>query len=116
MYSRGTWVNFLVGVPIAFFSGVAVAACVLDDQQSALVGVAISASLLPPACNTGIIWVSYYFVVNNMLGINPNASTTEVHNEFRKAGAISLLLAVANIVLIYVASVIVFVLKWVSES
>ena len=34
---------------IAFFSGLGVALSVIDDQTSSLVGVAISASLLPPA-------------------------------------------------------------------
>lgn len=39
----------MAGIPIAFFSGLGVALSVLDDQTSSLVGVAISASLLPPA-------------------------------------------------------------------
>ena len=49
MLSRGTRTTFLCGIPIAFFSGLGVAVSVLDDQTSSLVGVAISASLLPPA-------------------------------------------------------------------
>jgi uncharacterized hydrophobic protein (TIGR00271 family) len=49
MYNRGTRQSFLVGFPVAFFSGMGVALSVLDDQSSSLVGVAISASLLPPA-------------------------------------------------------------------
>ena len=39
----------LLGIPIAFFSGLGVALSVIDEQTSSLVGVAISASLLPPA-------------------------------------------------------------------
>lgn len=46
--SRATMQNFWVGIPIAFFSGLGVAVSVLDDHTSSLVGVAISASLLPP--------------------------------------------------------------------
>ena len=55
MLSRGTRTTFLAGIPIAFFSGLGVAVSVLDDQTSSLVGVAISASLLPPAgkCREG---------------------------------------------------------------
>jgi uncharacterized membrane protein len=49
MLSRGTITNFWVGFPIAFFSGLGVAVGILDDQTNSLVGVAISASLLPPA-------------------------------------------------------------------
>ena len=49
MLSRGTRTTFLCGIPIAFFSGLGVALSVLDDSTSSLVGVAISASLLPPA-------------------------------------------------------------------
>ena len=49
MISRGTKTTFLAGIPIAFFSGLGVALSVLDDSTSSLVGVAISASLLPPA-------------------------------------------------------------------
>ena len=49
MISRGTKTTFLAGIPIAFFSGLGVALSVLDESTSSLVGVAISASLLPPA-------------------------------------------------------------------
>ena len=49
MINRGTRTTFLCGIPIAFFSGLGVALSVLEDQTSSLVGVAISASLLPPA-------------------------------------------------------------------
>jgi len=47
MATRGTWSNFLVGLPVAFFSGLGVAVGLLDENTSSLVGVAISASLLP---------------------------------------------------------------------
>lgn len=49
MESRASLVNFLVALPVAFFSGLGVAVSLLDEQTSSLVGVAISASLLPPA-------------------------------------------------------------------
>ena len=59
MMSRGTWSSFYVGIPTAFFSGLGVAVSLLDSQTNSLVGVAISASLLPPAVNAGILWVAW---------------------------------------------------------
>lgn len=59
MLSRGTRTTFLCGFPIAFFSGLGVALSVLDDQTSSLVGVAISASLLPPAGKKYLIHFNY---------------------------------------------------------
>lgn len=49
MYGRSSKYGFLAGIPIAFLSGMGVALSVMDDQVSNLVGVAISASLLPPS-------------------------------------------------------------------
>jgi len=45
-----------VGVAIAVPSGVGVAISVLGGNSGSMVGVAISASLLPPAVNTGLYW------------------------------------------------------------
>ena len=57
----GTRETLLAGIPIAFFSGLGVALSVLDDQTSSLVGVAISASLLPPAGKCSINLQLMYF-------------------------------------------------------
>ena len=46
--------------PIAFFSGLGVALSVVDDSTSSLVGVAISASLLPPAGEILILLLCIY--------------------------------------------------------
>ena len=46
--------------PIAFFSGLGVALSVVDDSTSSLVGVAISASLLPPAGEILILLMCMY--------------------------------------------------------
>ena len=61
MESRGTWESFIVALPVAFFSGIGVAVALLDDQTASMVGVAISAALLPPAVNAGIMWVAYAY-------------------------------------------------------
>lgn len=67
MASRGEFQNFLVSLPIAFFSGLGVAVSILDEQTSSLVGVAISASLLPPAVDAGILWIAYAFTKHGIL-------------------------------------------------
>lgn len=101
MTSRGEWTNFWIGLPIAFFSGLGVAVSVLDDQTSSLVGVAISASLLPPAINAGMLWVTSYFY---------DRDSIEKH-EFWEEGIISLGLTIANIVMIIISSMFMFRLK-----
>lgn len=114
---RCTWENFFVGLPVAFFSGLGVAVSLLDEQTNSLVGVAISASLLPPAVNAGMMWVAYgYFDKNRQEGHFNEDYDEELINsisreDFRKGGMVSLLLTLANIVLVIVASMIMFRLK-----
>lgn len=97
MTSRGTWTNFWVGIPIAFFSGLGVAVGLLDSQTNSLVGVAISASLLPPAVNCGMLFI----IEASKYG----------GSEYYKQGLISLALTIANIIFIIIASMIMFRLK-----
>ena len=98
MAGRGTMANFLVGLPIAFFSGLGVAVSLLDDQAASLVGVAISASLLPPAVNAGLLWVA-------------QAYTQDDEIDYYQYGLVSLALTVANIVLIWISAVLMFKMK-----
>ena len=56
MASRTGWSCLVVGLAIAIPSGVGVAISVLGGNAGSMVGVAISASLLPPAVNTGLYW------------------------------------------------------------
>ena len=58
--------NLVVGFLVAIPSGVAVALGVLGGNFGSLVGVAISASLLPPAVNAGILWFSALFIHLNL--------------------------------------------------
>ena len=103
MTSRGTMENFYAGIPIAFFSGLGVAVGLLDSQTNSLVGVAISASLLPPAVNCGMLLVIHIR--------DEYDSPTETWREY---GVISLLLTVMNIAVIIFAALIMFRLKEVS--
>ena len=57
----------IASILVAFFSGLGVAVSLLDDQTNSLVGVAISASLLPPAVNSGIIMISWYYFDKDVL-------------------------------------------------
>ena len=52
----GTLQGFYTGIAIALPSGIGVGLSLLGDNQASLVGVAISASLLPPAVNAGMLW------------------------------------------------------------
>ena len=49
---RALWVGALIAIP----SGAGVALSVLSNNAGSMVGVAISASLLPPAVNAGLFW------------------------------------------------------------
>ena len=109
MAVRGDWQNFYVALPVAFFSGLGVAVSLLDDQANSLVGVAISASLLPPAVNAGIVWVAYGFV-------DEEDRADAERSDYREAGVVSLLLTLSNIALIWLASVLMFRIKEVSAT
>ena len=56
--SRGEWIALAWGAGVAAPSGVGVALGVSSDQVSALIGVAISAALLPPITNSGLCLAS----------------------------------------------------------
>lgn len=166
MANRGTWQNLYIGCPVAFFSGMGVAVSLLDDQTASMVGVAISASLLPPAVNAGILWVAFIFEQTNSdilapqtltipcacfvqnitngeemsynntsldsfteatfrdtlfgLGITQSSTSSSDYeesptyysaSEYGNMGGISLLLTLANIVLIIVSSMLMFRIK-----
>lgn len=142
MASRGTLQNFLVALPVAFFSGLGVAVSLLDEQTASLVGVAISASLLPPAgkyinedrglprqrvlrthdtdtasmftilaaVNAGIIWIYYAYVQAGRLA-DPADDVPGADEKWGDRGLLSLFLTLANIILIWIASMFMFRMK-----
>jgi Domain of unknown function (DUF389) len=143
MLVRGTLQNLYVALPVAFFSGLGVAVSVLDDQTASLVGVAISASLLPPAVNSGALWVAYFFTNADKIGtvcdqlprINATVPENRLLNIFENSewscesilqrfgyhdyaqetyyqmGWISLMVTIANIILIWMSSMLMFRMK-----
>jgi uncharacterized hydrophobic protein (TIGR00271 family) len=115
MTTRGQLDTFLVALPVAFFSGLGVAVSLLDDQTNSLVGVAISASLLPPAVNAGILWVAYVFVKGGVLTSSPEsyAIVEEEYDskDYRRMGFFSLFVTLANILLIWISGMLMFRMK-----
>lgn len=112
MTARGTKQTFLTGIPIAFFSGIGVALGLLDESTSSLVGVAISASLLPPAVNCGILLLFAGQIRFNEN--NPRSRDREFNNDedpFVTMGIMSLSLTVVNVLVVWLAAALMFRLK-----
>ncbi|GBG29488.1 Hypothetical Protein FCC1311_057092 [Hondaea fermentalgiana] len=122
MWSRAYGTAVLVGISIAIPSGVGVALSVLGNNTSSLVGVAISASLLPPAVNTGTLLAMAILAntkyldlekieINTLIGENnTDWEAVTMHTILAGAGW-SLLLTLANIACIWVAGILMFKLK-----
>jgi len=135
MASRTGWSCLVVGLAIAIPSGVGVAISVLGGNASSMVGVAISASLLPPAVNTGLYWamalISYGFDDTNVFNkdlINDEiivdnepfkfeyASYGDIPQELFFRGLISFILTMVNIVCIIFVGVFILFIKQVSPA
>ncbi|XP_054164816.1 uncharacterized protein LOC128962466 [Oppia nitens] len=56
MQGRGTLKGIIYGIMIALPCGGAIAVTLLNDNQAALVGVAVASTFLPPFINTGLLW------------------------------------------------------------
>ena len=65
MTSRGNVRSLVTGIAIALPSGAGVALSVLGGNVGSFVGVAISASLLPPAVNAGLFWAAACYYGSN---------------------------------------------------
>ena len=123
---RALWVGVLVAVP----SGAGVALSVLGGNAGSLVGVAISASLLPPAVNAGFFWAlsALTAATGGAVGMYgpPNAagnSTPYTHyyseeqaEEAALLGLTSLALTLANILCIILTGIAILRLKEVTPD
>lgn len=69
--ARGQWRSLWVGGLVALPSGAGVAMAILGGNSACLVGVAISASLLPPSINCGSLWALSLMKVFKSLGQDP---------------------------------------------
>lgn len=112
MESRGKPIGLITGIAVAIPSGAGVCLSVIGGNTSSLVGVAISASLLPPAVNAGICFMQAVLIAAGAVESPPSES--DVH--FASIGAISFSLTVVNIVCIWMAGIVMFHVKEVSPS
>ncbi|XP_064617183.1 uncharacterized protein LOC135481265 [Liolophura sinensis] len=135
MKSRGLSRSLWVGVLIAIPSGAGVAFSILGGNAGSLVGVAISASLLPPAVNAGVLWAISLIsaisppaiIFNGTVIGEPNMPCPPFRNndyvpvyscsmakETILLGLISLLLTILNILCIFFMSIVVLKIKEVA--
>lgn len=112
MQIRGEPKGLLIGIAIAIPSGMGVCLSILGGNTSSLVGVAISASLLPPAVNTGICFVYSIFLA---VGVVEN-ETGETASEMAVVGGISFALTVINILCIWASGLVMFEIKEVAPT
>jgi len=106
MVSRGSASGLVLGMFIAIPSGMGVALSVLGRNSGGLTGVAISLSLLPPAVNAGMCWMTALLYRTGAAARNEGDGT-----DYAFVGAISLCLTLLNIVCIFIGGCIMFALK-----
>ena len=113
MESRGEIKGLITGIAIAIPSGMGVCLGILGGNTSSLVGVAISASLLPPAVNAGVCFVYALFVHIERVDIPESGYGAA---ELAILGAISFALTAVNIVCIWLAGIVMFEIKEVAPA
>ncbi|KAL6070803.1 DUF389 domain-containing protein [Balamuthia mandrillaris] len=104
--SRGDLSAIIYGIFVAVPSGLGVAVATTGGGISALVGVAISAALLPPICNCGMHLA--YGLVKLWAG------ETRYAMEMLKVGGYSCLLFLVNFIFIFVMALVMFWIKRVA--
>jgi len=111
MRMRGSRRGLAAGVAIAIPSGMGICVGMLGGNTSSLVGVAISASLLPPAVNTGICLV-YAILLRTGQIVNDNETAKEMY----EIAGISFTLTLLNIFCIWLSGVAMFKIKQVAPA
>jgi hypothetical protein len=131
MVGRGDFHNFLVGIVFALASGIVVGNGASSGGTNALVGVAISASLLPPVVNSGMcvsyallgpLWAdedSWQWNEDHQQASDGLFATSDfeglgglpMREQLLAAGAISFALYLMNVVIILCVCWMVFVIK-----
>ena len=105
MLGRGAPLGLIIGIVVAAASGAGVALAVTRGEIGSLVGVAIAASLMPPAVNTGMN-LSYALIGPLIFGASPAL--------FFSLAVISFILVVINILAINFVAILIFKLKEVA--
>ncbi|XP_036328116.1 uncharacterized protein LOC118740618 [Rhagoletis pomonella] len=123
MLSRSELHSLLVGLFTAIPSGAAAAVAILGGNIGSLVGVAISASLLPPAINAGVLWalalIYTLFETDNSrfnLIVKSRTFSDNQATELVILGAISMLVTISNIICVYVMGVLVLKVKEIAPA
>ncbi|XP_055593760.1 uncharacterized protein LOC129744963 [Uranotaenia lowii] len=121
MLSRCEVHSLLVGIAIALPSGAAVAIAILGENIGSLVGVAISASLLPPAVNAGVLWALSCLCLVFGTPDKRYSAVVKTHLysdnqtlELFALGCMSMCLTLLNVVCIYVMGVTFLKIKEVA--
>ncbi|EDW11404.2 uncharacterized protein LOC6575958 [Drosophila mojavensis] len=121
MLSRCDLHSLVVGLFTAIPSGAAAAIGILGGNIGSLVGVAISASLLPPAVNSGLLWalacIYKLYEKDDTLYVDVVKSRTYSENqatELAILGTISMCLTLSNILCIYLMGILVLKVKQIA--
>lgn len=116
--SRCTLHTVIVGILVAIPSGAAVAISILGENIGSLVGVAISASLLPPAVNSGLVWSLATMVLIHRgdssrfnLVIRTKNYSDDQFMELLVSGAVSMAVTITNVISIYAAGTLFLKVK-----
>ena len=88
---RGIELGLVVAIVVAGASAAALVTADKADNKSALVGIGISASLLPPAVNAGVLWALH---AENFI------SSAALERDLGRKGGLSFSLSLVNIVII----------------
>ncbi|GAB5356932.1 hypothetical protein AAMO2058_000330700 [Amorphochlora amoebiformis] len=107
MESRATYQGLIAGAVVAAPSGVGVALSVANTNINSLVGVAISAALLPPIVNSALLLV---------YGFHRSFIFDRYARRYYRGSAYSIGLFLMNWVLIFVFSMITFWIKGMHKS
>ncbi|KAH8341283.1 hypothetical protein KR059_001754 [Drosophila kikkawai] len=118
MLSRCDLHSLIVGVFTAIPSGAAAAIGILGGNIGSLVGVAISASLLPPAVNSGLLWavacIYKFFENDDSLYVDVIKSRRYSDNQAKELavlGSISMCLTLSNVLCVYLMGILVLKVK-----
>ncbi|ALC39146.1 CG34109 [Drosophila busckii] len=128
MRGRGNVRSLWMGVLWALTSGTGVAVALLQGSAGPLIGVAISASLLPPVVNCGLFWSQACIWLiypekriphlkneaMNSTSAYPFLYTDYLPTEFLINGIVSACLTVVNVICIFITAIIVLKIKEVS--
>ncbi|XP_044572263.1 uncharacterized protein LOC6496916 isoform X3 [Drosophila ananassae] len=118
MLSRCDLHSLVVGVFTAIPSGAAAAIGILGGNIGSLVGVAISASLLPPAVNSGLLWavacIYKFFESDDTLYrdvVKTRKYSDNQATELAVLGTISMCLTISNVLCVYLMGILVLKIK-----